>query len=50
MRFTGAYFNLIIKCGAAGSRTLVQTRNEYAFYMLSWLLIFESRLEINIRP
>ena len=28
-------------CGAAGNRTLVQTRNPYAFYMLSFLLFFE---------
>ena len=27
--------------GAAGNRTLVQTRNPYAFYMLSFLLVFE---------
>ena len=29
------------KSGAAGNRTLVQTWNQYAFYMLSRLLIFE---------
>ena len=28
-------------CGAAGNRTLVQTRNPYAFYMLSHLLVFD---------
>ena len=27
--------------GAAGNRTLVQTRNPYAFYMLSRLLVFD---------
>jgi len=30
-----------IRCGAAGNRTLVQTRNPYAFYMLSRLLVFD---------
>ena len=29
-------------CGAGGNRTLVQTRNQYAFYMLSLLLVFVS--------
>lgn len=31
--------------GAAGNRTLVQTRNPYAFYMLSRLLVFVGSLE-----
>lgn len=30
-----------LDCGAAGNRTLVQTRNPYAFYMLSFLLVFD---------
>lgn len=30
-----------IDCGAAGDRTLVQTWNPYAFYMLSRLLVFD---------
>ena len=32
---------LILIGGAAGNRTLVQTRNPYAFYMLSRLLVFD---------
>lgn len=35
------YYKFIFFCGAAGNRTLVQTRNPYAFYMLSRLLIFD---------
>ena len=35
------------KSGAGGSRTLVQTRNTHAFYMLILLLIFESCKETN---
>ena len=31
--------------GAAGFRTLVQTRNQYAFYMLSRLLVFDDSPE-----
>ena len=31
--------------GAAGNRTLVQTRNQYAFYMLSFLLVFDDGTE-----
>ncbi len=37
--------NLNMYCGAAGNRTLVQTRNQYAFYMRSFLLVFERRTE-----
>ena len=33
--------------GAGGSRTLVQTRNTHAFYMLILLLFFESCKETN---
>ena len=36
--------------GAAGSRTPVQTRNPYAFYMLSLSLIFENRLAKDYTP
>lgn len=35
------YYKFIFFCGAAGNRTLVQTRNPYAFYMLSHLLVFD---------
>jgi len=31
---------LYISSGAGGIRTLVQTRNKIAFYMLSFLLVF----------
>lgn len=37
--------NVLIFCGVAGFRTLVQTRNQYAFYMLSRLLVFIDRPE-----
>ncbi len=30
-------------CGAGGNRTRVQTRNKYAFYTLSFTLIFVIR-------
>jgi hypothetical protein len=36
--------------GAGGSRTRVQTRNQYAFYMLILLLIFEMGLVTGDRP
>ena len=36
-------------CGAAGSRTPVQTPQQYAFYMLILLLIFVLREETDIR-
>lgn len=36
-------------CGAAGFRTLVQTRNQYAFYMLIPLLIFVQNPEKSIQ-
>ena len=32
------------KSGADGSRTRVQTRNKYAFYMLIRILVFERQL------
>ena len=35
-------------CGAGGIRTLVQTRNKQAFYMLILLLVFEQNKEISI--
>ena len=35
-------------CGAGGSRTLVQTRNNYAFYILILLLVFELCKETDI--
>ena len=41
------YFSKRFKSGAGGSRTLVQTRNTHAFYMLILLLIFESCKETN---
>ena len=34
--------------GAGGSRTLVQTRNNYAFYILILLLVFELCKETDI--
>ncbi len=34
--------------GAGGSRTLVQTRNNYAFYILILLLFFELSKETDI--
>lgn len=37
---TNVFFSFFV-CGAAGNRTLVQTRNPYAFYMLSFLLFFD---------
>ncbi|PTN10059.1 hypothetical protein C8N47_10242 [Mangrovibacterium marinum] len=36
--------------GDAGSRTRVQTRKQYAFYMLSLDLIFEQGLDQGHRP
>ena len=35
------FFFFFFDSGAAGNRTLVQTRNPYAFYMLSFLLFFD---------
>ena len=35
-------------CGAGGSRTLVQTRNNYAFYILILLLVFVPGKETDI--
>ena len=43
------YYKFIFFCGAAGNRTLVQTRNQYAFYMLSRLLVFDDSPESGIQ-
>ena len=41
------YFQKRFKSGAGGSRTLVQTRNTHAFYMLILLLIVELSKETD---
>ena len=37
-------------CGDSGSRTRVQTRNQYAFYTLILALIFEQRQDPSHQP
>ena len=39
-----------VSCGAAGSRTPVQTGNQYGFYMLILLLVVGDRLARGSRP
>jgi len=45
--YGGFFYSALGKSGAGGIRTLVQTRNKRAFYMLILLLVFEIRKETN---